>query len=109
MKEVEFLGNALDELRAFPADVRRQAGHQIDRLQRGLDPDDWKPMRTIGSGVREIRIRDKDGAFRVIYVAKFEDAVFILHCFQKKSARTSRADINLAVQRYRHLLQELKR
>jgi phage-related protein len=109
MKEVEFLGNALDELRAFPLGARRQAGHQIDRIQRGLEPDDWKPMRTVGPGVREIRLRDTDGAFRVIYVAKFREAVFVLHCFQKKTARTSRADIELATQRYKQLLAELKK
>ena len=71
-KFVEFLGNSLEDLRGFPPAARREAGHQIDQVQRGLEPDDWKPMGTIGSGVREIRIRDAAGAFRVIYVAKFD-------------------------------------
>lgn len=107
-KPLAFRGSALDDLRAFPAAARREAGFQLDRVQRGLDPGDWKPMTTIGQGVREIRIRDEDGAFRVIYVAKFAEAVFVLHCFQKKSQRTARADVALATQRYSDLVRELK-
>jgi phage-related protein len=74
-KPVEFRGNALDELRSFPEVARRAAGFQIDRLQRGYDPEDWKPMPSVGKGVREVRIRDEAGAFRVIYLTKLEDAV----------------------------------
>lgn len=74
MKPVMFLGDSLDRVRAFPAGARREAGFQIDRVQRGLDPDNWKPMQTIGPGVREIRIRDAAGAFRVIYIATFAQA-----------------------------------
>ncbi|MBF0247458.1 MAG: type II toxin-antitoxin system RelE/ParE family toxin [Alphaproteobacteria bacterium] len=105
LKPVLFRGSALDDLRAFPVSARREAGHQIDLLQRGRDPDDWKPMKGIGRGVREIRIRDAGGAFRVIYVAKFADAVYILHCFQKKTQKTSKTDIDLAAKRYRELRQ----
>jgi phage-related protein len=107
-KPVEFRGSALDDLRGFPAAVRRQAGYLLDLVQQGREPDDWKPMATIGAGVREIRIREADGAFRVIYVAKFEDAIYVLHCFQKKSQRTSRSDLNLATRRYDELLKEQK-
>ena len=107
MKAVEFRGSSLDDLRAFPDRARRQAGHQIDRVQHGLEPDDFKPMRTVGQGVQEIRIRDASGAFRVIYVAKFADAIYVLHCFQKKTQRTSKADLDLAAKRYRDLLKEL--
>ncbi|MBC8845414.1 type II toxin-antitoxin system RelE/ParE family toxin, partial [Escherichia coli] len=64
--------------------ARREAGHQIDQIQRGLPPDDWKPMRTIGVGVREIRVRDASGAFRIVYVATFADAIYVLHCFRKQ-------------------------
>jgi phage-related protein len=106
-KPVEFRGTALDDLRAFPEAARRQAGHQLDQVQHGREPDDWKSMHTVGRGVREIRIRDAAGAFRVLYVAKFDDAVYVLHCFQKKTQRTSKADLNLAAQRYRDLLKEL--
>jgi phage-related protein len=106
-KPVEFRGSALDDLRAFPAAARREAGYQLDQIQRGREPDDWKPMNAVGRGVREIRIRDAAGAFRVLYVAKFDDAVYVLHCFQKKTQKTSKADLNLAAQRYRDLLKEL--
>jgi phage-related protein len=106
-KPVEFRGSSLDELRAFPLAARREAGHQLDQVQNGQEPDDWKPMNTVGPGVKEIRIRDTAGAFRVIYVAKFADAVYVLHCFLKKTAKTSKADLDLASKRYRELLQEL--
>ena len=106
-KPVEFRGSALEDLRAFPEAARREAGYQLDQIQRGREPDDWKPMNAVGRGVREIRIRDTAGAFRVLYVAKFDDAVYVLHCFQKKAQKTSKADLNLATQRYRDLLKEL--
>src|SRR5882672_6678299 len=83
--------------------VRQQPGVRRDISSRT----DWKPMNTVGRGVREIRIRDAAGAFRVMYVAKFDDAVYVLHCFQKKTQKTSKADLNLAAQRYRDLLKEL--
>ena len=90
---------------------RRRPDARLDtssiQVQQGRDPDDWKPMSTIGQGVREIRIRDADGAFRVIYVAKFETAIYVLHCFQKKTQKTSREDIALASRRYKDLLKEL--
>jgi len=108
-KPVEFLGTSLDDLRAFPPSAKREAGYQIDQVQNGLDPDDWKPMNTVGQGVKEIRVRDSDGAFRVIYVAKFADAVYVIHCFQKKTQKTNKADIDLASKRYRDLLQELSK
>jgi phage-related protein len=108
-KPIEFRGSALEDLRAFPEAARREAGYQLDQIQRGREPDDWKPMNTVGRGVREIRIRDAAGAFRVLYVAKFDDAVYVLHCFQKKTQKTSRTDLNLATQRYRDLLKELDR
>lgn len=107
-KPVVFRGTSLDDLRAFPAALRRMAGFQLDRVQHGEDPDDWKPMTSIGSGVREIRVRDDDGAFRVIYVAKLGDAIYVLHCFQKKTQRTSKEDIALAARRYKQLVEELR-
>ena len=103
-KPVDFRGNALDELRSFPEAARRAAGFQIDRLQRGYDPDDWKPMPSVGKGVREVRIRDEAGVFRVIYLAKLGDAVYVLHCFQKKTRKTATSDIELARNRYKELM-----
>ena len=105
-KSVEFRGRSLEDLRAFPLTARREAGHQLDLVQRGREPDDWKPMNRVGQGVKEIRIRDEAGAFRVLYVAKFADAVYVLHCFQKKTEKTSKADLELAAKRYRELIKE---
>ena len=106
-KPVEFRGSSLDDLRTFPLDVKRDAGHQLDRVQHGQEPDDWKSMPTVGQGVQEIRLRDSTGAFRVIYVARFAQAVYVLHCFQKKTQTTSKGDIELANKRYRELRKEL--
>jgi phage-related protein len=106
-KPVKFRGSALDDLRAFPKAARQAAGYQIDRVQRGEEPHDWKPLKTIGPGVREIRIREDGGAFRVVYLAVLPDAVHILHCFEKKSEKTTRADLSLASKRYRELMREI--
>lgn len=84
MKPIEFLGDSLDRLRLFPGDVRSEAGFQLYRVQRGLEPLDWKPMASVGPGSCEIRIREESGAYRILYVAKFGEAIFVLHCFQKK-------------------------
>jgi phage-related protein len=106
-KPVEFRGSSLNDLRAFPGSARHESGHQIDRVQQGFQADDWKPMPSIGSGVQEIRVRDVAGAFRVIYVAKFADAVYVLHCFRKSTQKTSKTDLDLAAKRYRELIKEL--
>jgi phage-related protein len=103
MKPIAFLGDSLDRLRAFPERARREAGFQLDRVQRGFDPDDWKPMTTIDPSVREIRIRELSGAFRIVYVANFAEAIYVLHAFQKKSQRTSPRDLALAKLRLREL------
>jgi phage-related protein len=108
MAPIEFLGDSLERIREFPSGPKREAGHQLDRVQRGLEPDDWKSMNTIGSGVKELRIRDKAGAYRVIYLAKLEQAVYVLHGFQKKTRKTSASDIALAVERYRQLMRKAK-
>lgn len=105
-KPVEFLGDSLDQLRGFPLSVRRDAGFQLDKVEHGLEPDDWKPMTAIGSGVKEIRIRDVSGAFRVIYLAKLADAVYVLHCFQKKTQETSQQDMDIAKQRFKDLMRK---
>ena len=100
VKPVEFLGDSLDRLREFPDDAKQDAGYQLDRVQNGLQPDDFKPMPTIGKGVEEIRVRDDNGTFRVIYTARLADAVYVLHAFQKKTQATSKRDIDLAKQRF---------
>jgi phage-related protein len=103
-KPIEFLGDSLDALRSFPLQARREAGFQLDKVQHGGEPADWKPMRSVGPGVREIRLRYEAGAFRVIYLAKLADAVYVLHCFQKKTEQTSEKDIELARRRYKELM-----
>lgn len=100
MKSLEFIGSSLDDLREFPAEARRAAGFELGFVQRGLDPSDWKPMNQVGAGVREIRVHVL-GKWRVIYVARFAEAVYVLHAFQKKTQKTRREDIELARARYR--------
>jgi phage-related protein len=99
VKDVVFVGGAGDDLRSFPLDARQRAGYQLYLVQMGLDPSDWKPMPSIGPGCREIRVR-APGAYRVVYVAAIGEAVYVLHCFQKKARQTTKADIDLARQRY---------
>lgn len=106
-KQVVFWGSSLDDLRAFPEPARREAGYQIDRVQRGLHPSDSKSVVAIGDAVFEIRIFDAAGTFRVIYVAKFEECIFVLHCFQKKTQKLSKKDIEIAKRRYKELIREL--
>ena len=101
MKPMRFMGSAKDDLTAFPKSVRVRMGHELFMVQVGRDPDEWKPMTSVGAGACEIRVRDQAGAFRVIYVARFEDAIYVLHAFQKKSRKTSQADLKLARERYR--------
>jgi phage-related protein len=103
MKPVRFLGDALKCLRDFPEDARQEAGYQLDKVQRGEQPEDFKPMSSIGTGVEEIRVRDETGAYRVIYVARFEEAVFVLHAFQKKTQATAKRDIDVARTRFAQL------
>lgn len=103
MKAVIWMGGSREDLRAFPADARRQAGYQLDQAQRGVEPEGWKPLRTIGQGIRELRIRDASGAFRVVYIATLPKGVYVLHCFQKKTRKTSRKDIRLARLRFKAL------
>ncbi len=101
-KPVIWLGTARDDLRGFPAEARQVAGFQLRRVQRGLDPNDWKPMPAVGLGVREVRVHT-GLEHRVIYLAKFDDAVYVLHAFQKRAQRTPRRDVELARQRLRDL------
>jgi len=101
-KPLYFVGSALEDLRAFPRAPRREAGYQLDRVQSGLDPSAWKPMPTVGRGVREIRIHYR-GQYRVIYVSKIDEAVYVLHAFQKKTQKTRKQDIEIARRRIKLL------
>ncbi len=106
-KPVTWLGDSLDAVRGFPQLARQRTGRQLARVQDGLDPESWKPMPSVGLGVNEIRVRE-GGAFRVIYVAKFPEAIYVLHAFQKKARKTPKADIDLAGTRYRAMVNERK-
>ncbi len=108
MKQLMWLGDCLEVVKTFPAEARREVGFQLSEIQAGREPVDWKPMETVGAGVREIRIR-VDGSYRVLYVTKFPEAIYVLHAFEKKSQRTPKPDIDLADQRYRLLLGERKK
>ena len=99
MKPVIWLGNSKTDLKAFPSSAMDDMVHQLFRLQCRLDPDDWKPVPSVGTGVREIRVRDSSGAYRTIYPATRAEGIYVLHCFRKKSAKTAREDIELARQR----------
>jgi phage-related protein len=103
---VKWVGDSRERIRDFPDVPRHEAGYQLERVQAGKEPRDWKPMPSIGIGVSEIRVRDDSGAFRVIYLAKFAEAVYVLHAFQKKSRKTQKSDLDLARKRFRDLVQE---
>jgi phage-related protein len=103
MKPVRFLGDSLERLREFPEDARHDAGYQLELVQRGEQPNDFKPMPSIGKGVEELRVKDESGSYRVVYTARFAGAVYVLHAFQKKTQLTSRRDIEIARQRFTQL------
>jgi len=102
MKSLKFIGTCLEDIKHFPTEVRRAAGFELDAIQRGLQPSDWKPMRSVGAGVYEIRLHIS-GEWRIIYVAKFSNAIYVLHAFQKKAQKTRQQDIEIARSRYRQI------
>ena len=107
-KSIDWRGSSLDDLREFPEAARRQAGYELRKLQRGESPVDWRRFPEGGPGVNEIRIDAPDGWFRVMYVAKFEEAIYVLHSFQKSTRKTNRNDLEIAKTRYRAVVAERK-
>ena len=103
VKPLTWVGSSLDDVRAFPPEARRITGHQLDRIQHGKVPDDWKAMASVGTGVFELRVRTAV-EHRVFYIVKFEEAIYVLHAFQKRSQRTRKSDIALAKERLKQLL-----
>ena len=101
LKPIEWKGSSYADLFEFPRAARHDAGYQLERVQRGEEPEDWKPMPSMGLGVREIRIHEDSGEFRVVYLATRPEAVYVLHAFQKKSQQTSRRDLALAIKRFK--------
>lgn len=106
MKPIRFLGDSLKQIREFPNDARHDAGYQLDKVQRGEQPNDFKPMPSIGKGVEELRVWHDSGTYRVIYTARLKDMVVVLHAFQKKTQVTSKGDVALARRRWAQLMQE---
>ena len=102
-KDLLWIGSALDDVREFPAVARQRAGHELHLVQLGLQPSDWKPMPSVGLGVSEIRIHT-EVEHRVLYIAKFAEAVYVLHAFEKRTRTTAQRDIDLARARLRELL-----
>lgn len=103
-KPIRFLGDSLKILREWPADVRSDAGYQLRKVQLGEQPNDFKPILSIGKGVEEIRVWDDSGTYRVIYMARLADAVYVLHAFQKKTQATAKHDIETAKERFDRLI-----
>jgi len=102
MKPIIFIGDSRDRLREFPDAARHEMGKQLLRVQHGLDPTDWKPMKTVGAGVREIIVKT-GGQFRVFYVTRIGNVIYVLHAFQKKTQKTSPKDIALGRERFKQI------
>ena len=107
VKSITWLADSRDRLREFPDEARGVAGFELWEVQRGKEPTDWKPMPSVGIGVKEIRVH-VGGAFRILYVAKFAEAVYVLHTFQKKGRKPPKAELDLARTRFRELIRERK-
>lgn len=99
-KEIVWVGSSKADLRALPPTARSELGFDLRLVQTGEQPRDWSPMKDVGPGVIEIRVRTEDGTFRVLYVAKFSEGIYVLHAFQKKTRKTARFDLDLARSRY---------
>ena len=97
------MGSSREDLKDFPEAVQDSVGFELYRVQCGLAPKDWKSMTTVGTGVKEIRVRDEAGVFRVIYLATRPEGIYVLHCFQKKTQRTSSSDLDLATKRFKSI------
>lgn len=110
MKNVAFVGNSQEEMQDLPKVIRKAIGFQIHLLQEGLEPDDFKPLPTVGRGVYEIRVRNARGqnTGRCFYVVKFDEAIFILHAFEKKQQKTPKMNLEKGQERYKELLQYMR-
>lgn len=104
MKEIHWMGSSYKALLSFPKDAKKEAGYQLDKVQRGLEPSDWKPMTSVGKGVKEIRIHEEN-EYRVIYLATLGESVYVLHAFCKKTQKTEKKELELAKKRFGELKQ----
>lgn len=105
-KPIYWCGSSLDDLRAFPESVRARAGKELRKMQFGLDPTDVKRVSTWGAGVIEIRLDEDANTWRVACVAKFEEAVYVLHSFSKKERKTRLSDAWVIRQRYHEIVNQ---
>lgn len=104
MKKITWLGHTHQTVKGYSDIVKQEIGYNLDKVQRGLEPHDWKPIPLVGQGVKEIRIH-QENEYRVLYIAKFEESIYILHAFVKKTEQTLKKDIGLAKQRYVEMLE----
>ncbi|WP_413529358.1 type II toxin-antitoxin system RelE/ParE family toxin [Rahnella inusitata] len=109
VKDIDWRGSSLKDLRDFPVDAKKRAGYELEQIQHGLAPTEWKSINHWGAGVVEIKLDAVAGTFRVVYVAKFEEAIYILHCFQKKNQQTSPKDVAIIKARYAEIVRERQR
>ncbi|MCK5898982.1 MAG: type II toxin-antitoxin system RelE/ParE family toxin [Methylococcales bacterium] len=107
-KQIYWVGTSLKDLQSFSSQAKQEAGYQLHRVQNGFEPENWKPFQQIGSGVKEIRISESSNIYRIMYVAKFSNKIYVLHSFQKKTQKTSSNDINIAKARYKAIKKEEK-
>jgi phage-related protein len=101
VKPVIWMGGSREDVKRLPEGAQDSLGFELYRVQYGFDPRDWKPMNSVGPGVKEVRVRDEAGIFRMVYLATRPEGVYVLHCFQKKTQRTSRSDLELAMKRFK--------
>ena len=104
MKQLLWIGSSYKTVCAWSKGVKQAAGYQLHLIQQGMEPDDWKPMQSVGAGVREVRIH-VEGEHRIVYVAKFDEGVYILHTFAKKTQKTPKKDIEIAKARFQEVMQ----
>lgn len=105
-KDLDWRGTSLDDIKKFPTEVKKDVGFELHKIQNGHNPTHFKAVNRWGAGVIEIKIKDDDGEYRVVYVAKFAEAVYVLHAFQKKTQQTSPKDVSTIVERYKAVVEE---
>ena len=105
-KSLRFCRGAYDELLSFPKPIVKVIGYQLGRVEAGLEPDRWEWFATVGEGVRQLGVKDATAWYRTMYVTSFPEAIYVLHCFQKKTDKTPKRDIDIARARLSDLTAE---
>lgn len=107
--EVAWLGDSRDALRSFPVRVQGDLGYALYQVQLGQRPPDSKPMKTVGAGVYELRDQDERAWYRVFYLKKIADVIYVLHCFEKRTAQTEKKDIEVAKERFKRVNEQQRK